>query len=61
MTIVYIVCIIIKRATRRVQELFSNPLVYFTQKIYVKIKSNQSNQVVSVHFLGSAKDIKNKI
>lgn len=41
----YIVCIIIRGATRQVKELVSNPFVYFTQKIYVKIKSNQINQI----------------
>lgn len=56
----YIVCIIIRRARRQVKELVSNPFVYFTQKIYVKIKSNQSNQVVSVPFCVVQKILKIK-
>lgn len=42
------------------KELVSNPFVYFTQKIYVKIKSNQSNQVVSVPFWAVQKILKIK-
>lgn len=56
----YIVCFIIRRATRQVKELVSNPFVYFTQKMYVQIKSNQSNQVVSVPFCVVQKILKIK-
>lgn len=42
------------------KELVSNPFVYFTQKIYLKIKSNQSNQVVSVPFWAVQKILKIK-